>query len=445
MSADLLKLLQKKIKNKTPVEKIESYEVPIKPEKNKSVQYNVIELFMNDFEINNLERKVIRPVFEKTVLKADQCYDGEGNGYYTIVYTGDKYRIYYRGNPQKIWLNEEKTKFMSTESLAPHERLCLAESIDGLNFERYGVIKHDYYCHNFFVYYENNKYYGLAGTGFFAGGLHLFESENGIKWSLIKKIADGNDVLPNWAHPNHFDTLNCMVKKDDYYYIFVRDNHKNRRFVQFTKTKDFETFSKMSNINIVNDDNIIMYTPGIFRYFDSNYYFCIPTIRGNGDYIKKCNTLMVSNDCINWKIVETNLFDDNLNMMDVINIVPSKDNEKMYIYVNNNATLQNNSVDCYSWIKHRIHQLECSELGSLKTNEYYLVNSKIKLNFETNENGYIIIELVNESLETINVSEKIEGNQKDFEINFGNIEDGFYHFNIILCNSKLYSMIYNVN
>ena len=119
---------------------------------------------------------------------------------------------------------------------------------------------------------------------------------------------------------------------DDYYYIYLRHNSANpcRRFIQYSKTRDFIKFTKCELINIINDDKKEIYTPGVFKYFNSNYFLSIPTIH-NGD--RNVKNLMISNNNVDWKIIDSNLFSTEKYKFAVHGMVPSNDNKKIFIYI----------------------------------------------------------------------------------------------------------------
>merc|ERR1712196_654280 len=106
------------------------------------------------------------------------------------------------------------------------------------------IIKKDTFCHNFFPNYINEKYIGLSGTKLNNDGLYLFESLNGLKWDLKKKILDDDNILKYYKHKNHFDTHNSLNYNnlDKFYYIHTRHNNfDDKRKVQLIKTYDFKT------------------------------------------------------------------------------------------------------------------------------------------------------------------------------------------------------------
>ena len=412
------------------------------------------------FEINN-------PIFEKNVLKLDRNYEIT-NGYFTILYVKNEYKLYYRSCPYNYYKNRENKSYYSSEELANHEYLCLATSNDGINFEKKNyniinynnstnnnIIKHDLFCHNFYPYYDeiNNKYIAISGTNIFNKGLHLFESIDGINWIYIKIILDESYLIRGWSHPNHFDSHNCIVynKNDDYYYIYLRNNKPCQRFVQFTKTKDFNEFTKCENINIYENNNLIMYTPGIFEY--NNYILGIPTVqKDHYNYdIKNNSFLMISSDGINFNILTKELFINNedyynsnlILKMNINSIVPSIDNTKMYIYTHN--ILEKDSfITCHSFNKNRINKIICKDIGFIKTQLIKLIN-KITINYETFNNGYISIQLISIDNEIIYNTDDLYDSNYELDVQWNNcqiIEPNNYYIKFNMYNCILYSFSY---
>ena len=100
----------------------------------------------------------------------------------------------------------------------------------------------------------------------------------------MKKILDSNNILHHSECINNFNTHNCIVynEYDDDYYIYIRHNKPDHQsFVQLIKTKDFENFTPSKDINIYDNKNMVLITPGIFKYNNINYYISIPTTIDN--------------------------------------------------------------------------------------------------------------------------------------------------------------------
>ncbi len=406
---------------------------------------------------DNIVQTMLSPVLEKkSVLNVTEKHEGAGNGYYIILKYKNEYRMYYRAIAHDVWKNENKTEWFSTEELAPHECVCLATSTDGLNFVKgnyanssNNIIKKDSSCHNFFPFYSDRdkKFYGLAGTNIFNKGLYLFISEDGYKWTH-RKIVDPKDILKGWRHHNHFDTLNCMIynENEDLFYLYLRHNDPNIRLIQYTTTKDLKTLSPFKLLNIKDEGKTNYYTPGIHNYPNSDYYIALPTIAVDWNIKKNCSKLMVSNNGKDWLFVNNNFFNSS-NKMDVNGVVSSVDNKKLYFYTHENAKDRDNRIDCYSIGKDRLQKLYCTENGEIIVKKK-LISNKLKINFETYDNGFIQVFIKCNCSSILCISKKLIGNQTEHEIEWHiekNIEE-IMECNIIfiLNNASLFSFYYEV-
>ena len=97
-------------------------------------------------------------------------------------------------------------------------------------------------------------------------GLYLFRSDDGVNFDSGKLILTVNHKGFNssldWKS-SEFDCKPCIVKAGDEYFIYLRNNiDKDRRFIQYTKTKDFKHFEPFKNIDIE------------YNIESDNYYFC---------------------------------------------------------------------------------------------------------------------------------------------------------------------------
>lgn len=407
------------------------------------------------FEIN-------KPKFEKNVLNLDKEYENQ-NAYFTIINIDNEYKLYYKACPFPTFKNVDIREYYSTPELAEHEYFCLAISKDGLNFEKCNfnlinynniennMLLHDLFCHNFYPFYDkkNNKYIGISGTNLYNDGLHLFESTNGINWIHIKKILDESKIIPGWLHINHFDTHNSIVynENDENYYIYIRDNKPSNRFIQYTKTKDFNEFTNCENINIYDNNNLILYTPGIFQYPNSDYYLGIPTIQGNNYGDKKNSILMISCNNIDFEILTNDLFYYNSNnSMNINSIVPSLDNKKLYIYTHENFTNITNHqfITCHSFEMNRINKIICHGDGFIKT-DLIKISNKITVNYETYNGGYITVKLFNTNNELVYDTINYYDSSYDLNIIWNNnkiINIDNYYIQFTMNNCILYSFSY---
>ncbi len=420
-----------------------------------------VEIFLHPNVIieksDNITIENINPSIEKeNIINSSESHDGDGNAYYSIINYHGEYRMYYRAIGHPVFKNSEKTLYYGTEELMTYECFCLATSRDGINFEKKNYTGNvemknklidNNFCHNFSPYFDKKKniLYGLSGTNLINNGIYLFNTSDGIEWNLGKKILDENYILPGWAHINHFDSLNCVVynEKEDLYYIFVRHNEIGRRLIQYTTTKDFNSFEKCRRINIIEGENMNFYIPNIFHYENSDYYFSIPTIPVTHITLKNCNCLMISDNCIDWYIVNKNLFDDN-DRMSVQYYTESNDKKKIYFYTHENTNYNNNYINCYSLYKNKFVKISSKEEGKIVVKKK-LKSNILKINYEIYENGFIEI-IIKKNNEIICISDKIYINEEE-KVVYWNIENYFepnleFTIEFILNNSSLYSFLY---
>ena len=436
---------------------------------------NIQECFFNDKDY--LKSKIINiPCtfkFEKIVLSNDyqkKIYEGECNNYYKILKVDEKYKLYYRALNNSYLVNN---KFNSTINPC-HEKecFCIAESIDGLNFEkiiinRNNIVKKGDYCHNFFPNYINNKYIGLSGIELQNKGLYLFESEDGIQWNNKKKIISEDSILKYIKHKNHFDSHNSINfnKLDNFYYIHVRHNNFNdKRMTQLIKTKDFKTFLPSKLVNINYKYNYDIYNFNVSKIDDYNSFIAFPNYAINERIkdiddkminIKKkyVKNLLVSNDGIHFNDFILNINFKNINKKSEISpvngFVKSKDKKKIYFYIQNNLYQKNHEVQCYSIPFNRFIGNFSIKYGFIKTNLINLYNYDISINYKViTKKSFIIVELLNSENKRINISKIIKGKSlnkkvKWFYNNKNEINNCYIVFH--LYNSIIYSFNYNLN
>ena len=406
----------------------------------------------------NLKFSINKPKYKKTILnfKETSLQGPQGfNAYFKII-KNNNYKLYYR----------ERQNYK--------ECLILAESEDGINFNKITNISQitENKCiqdnvHNFYPYYIENKkkYIATSGIEKKTQGLFLYESKNGIHWKEISKIINANDILPGWIHKNHYDTHNTVFynKFDNYYYIYIRNNqnHVPVRYVQYTKTKDFKTFTKMKNIKINNYDNEDIYVFNSFLYPNSNLFIAIPSFEAikmkklhNKSDIKICNNLIISTNGEVWDIIENNLF--NLNnsensVMMCCDIVSSIDNKELYFYLHNLNHLflpdGTYNIQLYTLELNRLNIIECLNNGFLITKIHNLIDSNIELNFKTFDNGWIEVILIDNNNNEILQSKKLIGDYLNKNVDWiqniklKNNNNYFIKFNMFNC--ILYSFNYN--
>ena len=163
------------------------------------------ELFVDQYLIGSLDgtaQKLWPPRDEGPVLLLDRPWEGEYSAYLTIVHAGEKYQLYYRGEPRSQNRSDEVG------------RVCYAESDDGIHWTRpdIGAFRWEgdqgtnvlfdetsEVGHNFAPFCDTNpncppeqRYKALAGLG----GLFAFVSPDGIHWTKLQEE-------PVAKHPNY--------------------------------------------------------------------------------------------------------------------------------------------------------------------------------------------------------------------------------------------------
>ena len=131
--------------------------------------------------------------------------------------------------------------------------------------------------------------------------------------------------------------------------------------------------------------------------------------------------------------------------MNVNGMVESLDKKKLYIYTHENLYEKNNCIKCYSFEMNRINKITSVDYGFIKTDLIKLINNIIYINYETFNNGYILVEIYNKNNELILNSSKISGNELNYFINWENNldinEECYIKFDMY--NSHLYSFSYS--
>jgi hypothetical protein len=411
---------------------------------------------------NNIIYKLNKPIFKKCVLNVDQEYEGGCNNYHTII-KNNNYKLYYRAVKHDLWDDYENKIINKNARLGKDEEFSIAESDDGLIFNKKKCLTHlkennflkkENFCHNFYPYFNKNlnNYLGISGINKKNNGLFLFNSKDGIIWNKKNLVLNQTHILPGFNHLNHFDSHNSLFYNnyDNYYYIYLRDNqHKpfERRFVQYTKSKDLINFEKCKSIHILNKniEQLHFYVFNAFLY--NNYFIAIPTISSSIPTEKNSNMLLYSLDGENWNILNENFFNiNNNNYCIVSNIVESLDNNELYFYLNLNSGFKNHHIDCYSIKKDRFCEINCKEDGYIETKLIELNNETIYVNFETFNNGWLEIDIIDKNKKQILKSKKLNGNKIYEKIiwDISNIifKKDKYYLKFTLFNSSLFSFKY---
>ncbi|MBI1310179.1 hypothetical protein GC176_02645 [bacterium] len=212
-----------------------------------------LEFFVDDFLIDSLSggatQKVHQPTPGGVVLVTDQPWEGNTCAYYSIFRDGDIYRMYYRGSHGD--LRSQKTQHP--------EVTCYAESRDGVHWTKpkLGIVEWDgskdnniilkgLGSHCFVAFKDANpdappeaRYKGISrGRPDGKKGLYVFQSPDGVHWSLIKDepvITDGAFDSQNLAF---WDPVTQQYR--DYHRTFTN----GVRSIMTCTSPDFLTWTK---------------------------------------------------------------------------------------------------------------------------------------------------------------------------------------------------------
>jgi hypothetical protein len=182
------------------------------------------ELFVDEFLIESLsgsaEQRLHEPVPRELALRTDRSWEGNMSTYFTVLDTGELYRLYYIGFAIELSEMRERDEGTSAE---PHPMwVCVAESENGMDWRRpeLGIVEHassgannivwsgagekQHGVHGFAPFRDTNpncradeRFKALgADRKAFAGHLYAMVSADGLRWRLHQDepvMLDGRD------------------------------------------------------------------------------------------------------------------------------------------------------------------------------------------------------------------------------------------------------------
>lgn len=234
------------------------------------------ELFVDDYLIDRMSEgvslQVQQPEPRDVVLVTGEPWEGNTCAYYSLFQDGDRYRMYYRGSH-------------AVNMKSAHEEVtCYAESTDGIHWTKpsLGLFEWDgskdnnivwkgLGTHCFVAFRDANpdcpadaQYKAISrGRPLGKKGLYVFQSPDGIHWSLIRDepvITEG-----------YFDSQNLAFwdpvskKYVDYHRTFVN----GVRAIMMCVSDDFVTWSKPVLLTYPNAPDQHLYTNAIRPYPDA--------------------------------------------------------------------------------------------------------------------------------------------------------------------------------
>jgi len=405
-------------------------------------------LFDNNLIINksnNIKIIINKPIKKGVALYNDRLYEGDENAFYSIIQKKDKIELFYRA------LKLPDSNNIAHKYTRQFECTCYAESNNGINFikpninSNTNIVFKNNYSHNFFPFYYKNQLLAVGGTQYNTGGLLLLENtiQEINNWCIVKKLIDGSQLIPGWCHDNHFDSFNILFYDPNYshYKIYMRHNDPKKRQVQYTTTTDFNNFTEFKKINLINYFDHIYYS-NFQMYPESKYYIGLPWCTDHFVTMQNEPTmLMFSINGHDWITLDFNIIPEKKSAQTGYGFVLDNLNNKMYIYVFDQEL---ELLEIYYYELHRIQEISCTDLGSIKLGLFDLKQSQeIFANYKTNSDGFIQFELLDEHNNIILTSEKMIG-----DVYFKQIEwldskiipsDSKYYLNVTLSNASLYS------
>lgn len=239
---------------------------------------NRLELFVDEYLIDELQGDVqlqsLKPEAKEVILVADQPWEGNTSGYYTVFQDGDVYRMIYRG-----WQHDAQQK-------AVHQEItCYAESQDGIHWtkpelgicewqgsKQNNIVWLGPGTHNFTAFRDDNpatpaesRYKALGGGG---DGLLAFASADCKQWRLMQETP----VITHGA----FDSQNLAFwdAERGEYRAYWRHFDNGVRAIRTATSQDFIHWENEADLSYPADTpNEHLYTNAIQPYFRAPQLF----------------------------------------------------------------------------------------------------------------------------------------------------------------------------
>ncbi|MHB9025997.1 MAG: glycoside hydrolase family protein [Armatimonadota bacterium] len=252
------------------------------------------ELLVDDWLIERLEGgarlQLHPPTPREAVLELDRPWEGSMCGYITVLRDGDRCRMYYRG-----WEVDIDHPGSHGEALhIPRPAcICLAESDDGIHWERPALNLFDYGgnrdnnivwmgvgddlkgLHGFSPFLDTNpacppdaRYKAVGGTeGWPISGLFAMASPDGVRWSLLEE----QPIITTGA----FDSHNTVFWDDlrGEYRAYVRDFRDGRRDIRTATSPDFLHWTEPAWLDYPGAPPEQLYTNNVLPYDRAPHLF----------------------------------------------------------------------------------------------------------------------------------------------------------------------------
>ena len=230
------------------------------------------ELFVDDHLIEqltgNAELRLHHPTPREIAIVHDAPWEGTASSSHTVFQDGDLYRMYYRG--WNFWFAKGMLHFSKAVT-------CYAESKDGISWtkpelglvefdgsKKNNIIHNGIGTLNFAPFLDTNpdcsreaRYKAVAGV-LYEGGMYVFQSADGIRWSLMQK----EPVLAKGP----FDSVNLAfwdptAKKYRAYRRWIKEG---RRAIRTTTSNDLIHWEPQSDLTFVDSPKEELYESKVF-------------------------------------------------------------------------------------------------------------------------------------------------------------------------------------
>lgn len=225
-----------------------------------------LELFVDGFLVDGMagpvERRLHHPVPREVSMTLDRPWEGDTCTYFVVLRDGDTVRMYYRGSSDE-----------------GGQVCCLAESSDGIHFERVqtgvmefggsrdnNIVWQGRAAHNFTPFIDTkpgvpaDERYKAVGYSEKGKGLGVFASPDGINWRELldhPAITEGAFDSQNLAF---YDPMRGLYVD---YHRLVRDGVRD---IMTCTSEDFRTWTDPVFIEYADSRKEHLYTNGIIPY-----------------------------------------------------------------------------------------------------------------------------------------------------------------------------------
>jgi hypothetical protein len=392
---------------------------------------NRLSLFVDDYLVDSLQgdirREIVLPEPKEVVFVADQPWEGNTSGYYTLFQDGDVYRMIYRG-----WQHDQDKKAVHPEVT------CYAESKDGITWVRPKLGLFDWNgskennivwlgpgSHNFTAFRDTNPecspdavfkaFGGSGGKGGLSRGLLPFKSADCKEWKLLQD----EPVITHGA----FDSQNLAFWDPDReeYRAYWRYFGNGVRAIRTATSKDFLHWENEADVTYPETTPAEhLYTNAIQKYFRAPHLFIGFPTRYEPKSQQVEPILMTSRDGVHFKrwsdpvVPRTAPKDRNHNRSNYMAWgmlqLPDKPNEiSVYATENYYETTPGRLRRFVYRTDGFVAVRAGDEGGELTTRPLVYGGEPLVLNFKTSDGGSINVVAHDRSGQVIGVSEPLRG------------------------------------